>query len=255
MLQLVRPLVFFDLETTGLDISNDRIVEISLLKVYPDGSEESLHSLINPEMAIPPSSTEVHHISDEMVKDKPTFKDMAKRIAGFIENSDIGGYNCLRFDLPLLAEEFHRADVMVDLKENRKIVDAQVIFHKKESRTLSAAYSFYCGRELEGAHSADADTRATYEVLLGQLQMYDDLPHDVAGLSEFTRTNDNVDYAGRMIYDQDGRIVFNFGKYKGQLVEDVLRTNPNYYQWIMQSAFPHDTKLELSKIMMKIGHL
>ncbi|MDN4754369.1 3'-5' exonuclease [Porphyromonadaceae bacterium W3.11] len=252
MLQLERPIVFFDLETTGLDISNDRIVEISLLKVFPDNSEEMLHTLINPEMPIPASSTEVHKISNEMVADKPTFRDMAKRIAAFIENCDLGGYNCIRFDIPLLAEEFHRVEVPIDLKASRKVIDAQVIFHKKEARTLSAAYKFYCGKDLEGAHAADVDTRATYEVLLGQLEMYDDLPKDVEALGAFTRMNDNVDFAGRMIYDKDGEVRFNFGKYKGQLVKDVLRNNQGYYEWMMQSNFPHDTKLELTRIKISV---
>lgn len=248
MLKLTRPIVFFDLETTGLDITKDRIVEISLLKVNPDGTEEMLYSMINPEMPIPPQSTAVHGISNEMVADKPTFGDLAKRIAGFIENCDLGGYNCGRFDIPLLAEEFYRVEVPIDLKGDRRVVDAQVIYHKKESRTLSAAYSFYCGKELEGAHSADVDTRATYEVLKGQLDRYDDLPNDVIGLSEYTKLNDNVDFAGRFVYDKDGKVVFNFGKFRGQEVANVLRYNPGYYEWMMQSDFPHDTKFELTRI-------
>lgn len=251
MLQLIRPMVFFDLETTGLDISRDRIVEISLLKVHPDGSEEMLYSLINPEMPIPEISTEVHGISNEMVAGKPTFREFGLRVAAFIENCDLGGYNCLRFDLPLLAEEFHRVEIPINLKGDRKVVDAQVIFHKKESRTLSAAYSFYCDKELEGAHSAEADTRATYEVLLGQLRRYADLPKNVEGLDAISRINDNVDFSGRMIYDKDGKERFNFGKYKGELVEQVLRNNQGYYEWMMQSDFPYDTKLELTRIKMR----
>ncbi len=251
-LNLIRPIVFFDLETTGLDIVNDRIVEIALLKVNPDGTEETLHSLVNPQIPIPENASAVHGITDEKVSDKPTFAEVGKRVASFIENSDLGGYNCNRFDIPLLAEELQRVGIPVDFS-TRKVVDVQVIYYKNEPRTLTAAYKFYAGGDLEGAHSADVDTRATYDVLRGQLDMYQELPNDVTSLHEYTKQNNNVDLAGRMVYNDQHIPCFNFGKYKGQPVEDVLRKEPNYYMWMMDGVFPKDTKMHLQKIMIKAG--
>ena len=200
-LNLKNPLVFFDLETTGTNIVSDRIVELSYLKVMPNGDEESRTRRINPEMPIPPESTAIHGISDEDVKDAPTFKSVAKSLAAQIEGCDLAGYNSNRFDIPLLAEEFLRADVDIDLMK-RKFIDVQTIFHKKEQRTLSAAYKFYCQKELDNAHSAEADTKATYEVLKSQLERYDDLENDVNFLSEYSCFGSNVDFAGRVVYNE-----------------------------------------------------
>ncbi len=250
-LNLERPIVFFDLETTGVNIPVDRIVELSMLKVMPDGSEEELYSLINPQMHIPESSTAVHGISDEKVKDAPTFADLARRIAGFIEGADLGGYNCNKFDVPLLVEEFLRVDLPVDFK-SRRIVDVQVIFHKREQRTLSAAYRFYCGRDLDNAHSASADTRATYAVLRGQLGKYTDLPNDIKALDEYTSYHKLVDFAGRLVMNEEGKEVINFGKYKGRIAEEVLRSDNSYYDWIMKSDFSRDTQREFMKIKIRI---
>lgn len=251
MLDLKRPLVFFDLETTGLDITNDRIVEIALLKINPDQSEETLHTLVNPEIPIPPQSTAIHGISDEDVASAPTFYNVAKRVAAFIENCDLGGYNCNRFDVPMLAEEFHRVGVPIDLI-SRDVVDVQVIYHKREPRTLEAAHKYYTGHGFDGAHSADADTRATYTVLKGQLQMYEDLPRDVSSLHSYTRISNSVDLANRMVYNEDNQEVFNFGKYKGRLVEEVLRESPGYFEWMMNSDFPRDTKMHLQRIKIRV---
>lgn len=249
-LELKRPIVFFDLETTGLDMTKDRIIEIALLKVHPDGLEETFHTFVNPSIPISPESSAVHGITDEMVSDKPTFVEVGKKVAAFIENCDLGGYNCNRFDVPLLAEELQRVGIPIDFS-NRKVVDVQVIYHKREPRTLTAAYKYYAEKELEGAHSADADTRATYEVLLGQLEMYHDLPRDVETLDAYTKLSNNVDLGGRMIYDTNGVPCFNFGKYKGQPVEDVLLRDRGYFDWIMQGDFPMDTKMHLQKIAIK----
>ena len=213
-LNLKNPLVFFDLETTGIDISKDRIVEISYVKVFPNGKEESKTLRINPGMPIPPESTAIHGITDDDVKNCPTFKAIAKSLAAEIEGCDLAGYNSNRFDIPLLAEEFLRADVNIDLSR-RKFVDVQTIFHKMEQRTLSAAYKFYCNKTLENAHTAAADTMATYEVLQAQLDRYPELKNDVAFLSDFSSYNNNVDFAGRMIYNDKKEEVFNFGKFKG----------------------------------------
>lgn len=251
LLNLQRPIVFFDLETTGVDAVKDRIVEISMLKVLPDGSEEEFYSLVHPEMHIPQSSSEVHGITDEKVADAPKFAEVAREIAGFMEGCDIGGYNCNKFDVPMLVEEFLRADVPVDFK-SRKIIDVQVIFHKREQRTLSAAYKFYCDKDLTNAHTAAADTRATYEVLRGQLGRYEDLPNDVPALDEYTSYHKIVDFAGRLIYDEQGREVINFGKHKGKLAEEVLRMEPTYYDWIMRSDFARDTQREFMKIKIRM---
>ena len=248
-LNLKNPVVFFDLETTGVNIASDRIVEISYLKVYPNGNEMSRTMRINPEMHIPEEASEVHGIYDEDVKECPTFKQVAKEIAADFEGADIAGFNSNRFDVPLLAEEFLRADVDLDMTR-RKFIDVQVIFHKMEQRTLGAAMKFYCGKELEGAHSADADTRATYEVLKAQLDRYPELQNDVDFLSEFSSHTNNVDFAGRIVYDDKGIEVFNFGKYKGMPVVEVLRRDPGYYSWILQGDFTLNTKQVLTRIKL-----
>ena len=248
-LNLKNPIVFFDLETTGVNITTDRIVEISYLKIFPNGNEVSRTMRINPEMSIPKQASEVHGIYDDDVKDCPTFKQVAKDVAYDFEGADIAGFNSNRFDVPLLAEEFLRAGVDIDLTRH-KFVDVQVIFHKMEQRTLSAAVKFYCGKELEGAHSADADTRATYEVLQAQLDRYPDLQNDIAWLSEYSSHTNNVDFAGRIVYNEKGIEVFNFGKYKGMPVVDVLRRDPGYYSWIMQGDFTLNTKQVLTRIKL-----
>ena len=249
-LNLKNPIVFFDLETTGVNITSDRIVEISYLKVFPNGNEVSRTMRINPEMHIPEQASEVHGIYDDDVKDCPTFKQVAKDVANDFEGADIAGFNSNRFDVPLLAEELLRAGVDLDMTR-RKFIDVQVIFHKMEQRTLSAAVKFYCGKELEGAHSADADTRATYEVLQAQLDRYGELQNDIAWLSEFSSHTRNVDFAGRIVYDDKGVEVFNFGKYKGIPVVEVLRRDPGYYSWIMQGDFTLNTKQVLTRIKLK----
>ncbi|MBQ8606833.1 MAG: 3'-5' exonuclease [Bacteroidaceae bacterium] len=250
-LNLKNPLVFFDLETTGTNINIDRIIEICYLKVYPNGNEESKSMRINPEMHIPESSSEIHGIYDQDVADCPTFKEVAKNIAKDIEGCDLAGFNSNRFDIPLLAEEFLRADVDIDLSR-RKFIDVQVIYHKLEQRTLSAAYKFYCDKNLEDAHTAAADTYATYEVLKAQLDRYPDaLKNDVNFLSEYSSFNRNVDFAGRMVYNDKNVEVFNFGKYKGMSVEEVLRRDPGYYSWILQGDFTLNTKQMLTKIRLR----
>ena len=250
-LNLKNPIVFFDLETTGTNIISDRIVEIAYLKAYPNGNEETKTLRINPEQPIPAESSEIHGIYDEYVVDCPTFKEEAKNIARDIEGCDLAGFNSNRFDIPLLAEEFLRAGVDIDMSK-RKFVDVQVIFHKMEQRTLTAAYKFYCGKNLEDAHSAEADTRATYEVLKAQLERYpDDLENDIAFLAEISSYNKNVDFAGRMIYDENGVELFNFGKYKGTSVVEVLRKDPGYFNWIINSDFSRNTKAELTKIRLR----
>ncbi len=249
-LKLKNPLVFFDLETTGTNINTDRIVEICYLKVYPNGNEESKTMRINPGMPIPAEASAVHGIYDADVAGCPTFKEVARKVAADIEGCDLAGFNSNRFDIPVLAEEFLRAGVDIDLSR-RKFVDVQVIFHKMEQRTLSAAYKFYCSKNLEDAHSAEADTRATYEVLMAQLDRYPDLQNDVAFLSGFSSFNRNVDFAGRMVYDDKGVEIFNFGKYKGSPVSEVLKRDPGYYSWILNSDFTLNTKAMLTKIRLR----
>lgn len=248
---LSRPIVFFDLETTGLNILTDRIVQICLLKVKPNGQEEEMTLLVNPEMHIPEDSTAIHHITDEMVATEPSFKLQARKISKFIEGCDLGGYNSNRFDVPMLAEEMLRAGVDFDIR-NRKLVDVQNIYHKKEARTLSAAYRFYCNKELDGAHSADADTRATYEVLKAQLDKYDDLKNDVSFLQEFSQMNRNADVVGNLVFDKQDRPCFNFGKYKGRPVEEVFRQDSSYYAWIMDGQFAHSTKKVVTEIKLSM---
>ncbi len=264
LLQLKNPVVFLDLETTGMNIATDRIVEIAFLKVNVDGSEEEKQLRINPEMPIPPEVSQIHGIYDEDVRDAPTFRQVAKTLAKFIEGCDLAGFNSNRFDIPLLAEEFLRADVDIDLKKH-KFIDVQAIFHKMEKRTLAAAYKFYCNKELIDAHSALADTRATYEVLKAQLDVYKDavfedgkglktvpIVNDVEKLSEFSSYDRNVDFVGRIVYDDNGVEVFNFGKNKGVPVEKVFREQPGYYGWMMESEFPLYTKKVLTKLRLKM---
>ena len=250
-LNLKKPLIFFDLETTGVNVTKDRIVELSYIKIYPNGKEEERTIRLNPEMPIPPQATAVHHITDEDVKDKPTFKTIAKDLDRVFEGSDIAGFNSNKFDVPLLSEEFYRAGVQFDVSK-RKMVDIQTIFHKMEQRTLVAAYKFYCGKNLEEAHSANADTRATYEVLKAQLDRYPTLENDVDFLAKYSSQNRNVDLAGRIVLnDQDGE-VFNFGKYKGQPVETVLKKDPGYFGWILQGDFAQNTKSVLTNIKLRM---
>ena len=249
-LNLKNPLVFFDLETTGIDIVKDRIIEISYVKVFPNGKEESKTMRINPGMPIPPASTAIHGITDDDVKDCPLFKNVAKQLAAQIEGCDLAGYNSNRFDIPVLAEEFLRAGVDIDLTR-RKFIDVQTIFYKMEQRTLAAAYKFYCQKSLENAHTAAADTMATYEVLKAQLDRYPELKNDVAFLSEFSSFTNNVDFAGRMVYNDKNQEVFNFGKYKGRLVEEVLKQDPAYYSWMMNGDFPLNTKQKLTEIKLR----
>ncbi|HQN92771.1 MAG TPA: 3'-5' exonuclease [Prolixibacteraceae bacterium] len=263
-LQLRNPLIFLDLETTGINIASDRIVEIALLKINPDGNEEEKLMRINPEMPIPEQSSRIHGIYDEDVKNCPTFREVAKTLANFMEGCDLAGFNSNRFDIPLLAEEFLRAGVDIDMKK-RKFVDVQAIFHKMEKRTLIAAYKLYCSKELEDAHSAMADTKATYEVLKAQLDCYQGaeyedsfgrkstpIVNDVEKLSEFSSFDRNVDFMGRIVYDENGVEIFNFGKNKGLSVEKVLKDQPGYYGWIMNGDFPLYTKKVLTAIKLRM---
>ena len=250
-LNLKRPIIFFDLETTGLDIAKDRIVELCYIRVEPNGNEEARSMRIHPEMHIPEVASSVHGITDDDVKDCPTFADVAPQLAATFEGCDLAGFNSNRFDLPLLAEEFMKAGVNIDLSHVQAI-DVQNIYHKLEKRTLAAAYKFYCGRDLENAHSALADTQATYEVLQAQLDHYpNDLQNDVDFLAEFSRMNRNIDFAGRFVYDESGKELINFGKYKGKAIKDVLSRDPGYYSWIMQGDFTLNTKQVLTKLRLK----
>jgi DNA polymerase III subunit epsilon len=249
-LNLKNPIVFFDLETTGISITTDRIVEISILKINVDGSREERNHRVNPEMPIPPQSTAIHGISDKDVKDCPPFKEIAKSLAVFMDKCDIGGFNSNKFDIPLITEEFLRVGVDFDLKK-RKFVDVQTIFHKMEKRTLEAAYKFYCDKQLENAHSAQADTLATYEVLLAQLDRYPDLKNDIDFLSEFSSHNRNADLAGRIVFNEKNEEVFNFGKYKGRKVNEVFDTDHGYYGWMMNGDFSQDTKRVITAIKLR----
>ena len=249
-LKLDRPVMFFDLETTGTDALHDRIVEISMIKVMPDGTDIQRTVRVNPGMPIPAEATAVHHITDADVTDKPLFSQLAEGLAQSFRGCDLAGFNSNRFDIPLLAEEFARAGIDFDFNECR-FIDVQTIFHKKEQRTLSAAYKFYCGKNLDDAHSANADTRATYEVLMAQLDRYDDLPNDMEKLAEYSSQNKNVDLMGRLVYDDRHREVINFGKYKGQLAVDVLRRDPSYFSWIQQGDFASSTKRAFMAIKLR----
>lgn len=245
-LQLKRPLAVIDLETTGTNIATDRIIEIAIIKVFPDKTVQSKVKRINPGIPIPAVTTAIHGISNEDVKDSPTFKQVANEMRQFLENCDIAGYNSNRFDIPMLVEEFLRAELEFDVS-NRKFIDVQKIFHLMEKRTLSAAYKFYCDKQLENAHSAEADALATYEILEAQLRRYENLQTDVNGLAEFTREDEYVDFA-RRIAMQNGTEVFNFGKYKGRPVREVLKIEPQYYDWMMKADFPLNTKQKLTEI-------
>lgn len=249
-LKLHKPICFFDLETTGIQVSKDRIVEIAILKVYPNGNKESKTWLVNPEMKIPEATIAVHGITNEKVANEPTFKELAPTIYNMIKDTDLAGFNSDRFDIPLLAEEMLRADIDFDMK-NMATVDVQTIFHKKEQRTLSAGYKFYCGKELDGAHSASVDTQATYEILLAQLERYPDLENSVKSLSEFSTRKKNADFAGFIIYNEEGKEVFSFGKHKGKLVSEVLQNEPGYYSWIQNADFPLYTKKVLTSIKLR----
>ncbi len=249
-LNLKNPIVFFDLETTGINVSSDRIVEITYLKVEPNGNKTSKTLRINPQMHIPEQASAVHGIYDQDVADCPTFRQVAASIAKDIEGCDLAGYNSINFDIPLLVEEFLRADIDIDLKR-RKFVDVMVIFYKQEPRNLSAAYKFYCGKDLSNAHSSEADTMATLEILEAQLCRYGDLENTIDFLSEYSSHNKNVDYAGRIIYDDKKREIFNFGKYKGMLVVEVFRRDPSYYQWMMNGDFPLYTKKVITRLKLQ----
>ncbi|MDR3696070.1 exonuclease domain-containing protein [Mucilaginibacter sp.] len=262
-LNLKRPLAFFDLETTGTNIGSDRIVEISVIKLFPDGSEEVKTWRINPGMPIPLESSLVHGIYDEDIKDEPLFKEVGESVAEFIADSDLAGYNSNKFDIPVLMEEFLRARISFDL-DGRHFVDVQNIFHQMEQRTLKAAYQFYCDKQIINAHSAEADTRATMEVLIAQVARYEktewedkkgnkQVPviNDIEALHKFTNLNRPVDFAGRMVFNEEGEEIFNFGKHKGKTVEEVFRIEPSYYSWMMQGDFPLYTKRKLEEIYMR----
>lgn len=251
-LKLRNPIIFFDLETTGINIAKDRIVELAYLMVYPNGQEEFKRYLINPTIPIPEKATSIHGITEQDVKNAPTFAEIAKNLAQIFEGCDFAGYNSNKFDIPLLAEEFIRAGVEFDLKK-RKFIDVQVIFHKMEQRTLAAAYKFYCSKELDNAHTAEADTRATYEILKAQLDRYQELENDIDKLSAFSAHTKNVDFAGRIVYNEDNVETFNFGKYKGKPVEEILRKDPGYYGWMMNGDFPLYTKKILTNIKLRMA--
>ena len=256
-LKLTRPICFFDLETTGTNVAQDRIVEISILKVYPNGNKESKTWLVNPEVKIPKEVVEIHGISNEKVANEPTFKELSREIYNLIKDSDLGGFNSDRFDIPLLAEEMLRAEVDFDMK-HMVSVDVQTIFHKMEKRTLEAAYKFYCDKDLKDAHSAEADTLATYEVLLSQLERYPELENNIKKLAEFSTHRKTVDFAGFIVLDEEEEEVFAFGKHKGRKVLDVLDKEPGYYGWILNADFPLYTKkvltqIKLSRLNNKLG--
>ncbi len=256
-LKLTRPICFFDLETTGINVAKDKIVEISILKIYPNGNKESKTWLVNPGMPIPEEASAIHGITNERVAKEPTFLELSKEIYKMIKDSDLGGFNSDRFDIPLLAEELLRADIDFDMK-NSVSIDVQTIFHKMEKRTLGAAYKFYCDKDLEDAHSAEADTMATYEVLLGQLERYPDLENNVKKLAEFSTHRQFADFAGFIGVDADGNEIFSFGKHRGKKVHDVLEQEPGYFGWILNADFPLYTKkvltqIKLSKLNNKLG--
>jgi DNA polymerase-3 subunit epsilon len=259
-LNLKRPLVFFDLETTGLNVGKDRIVEISLLKIFPDGDQESKTILINPGIPIPKECSEIHGIYDHHIADKPRFEEVADEIDAFIQDADLAGYNSNKFDLPLLVEEFLRAGKRFELR-CRYLIDVQNIYHKMEPRTLSAAYKLYCGKELINAHRAETDTKATYEVLKAQIEKYQHTEYedrfgvksipvvnDVASLSKFSRDTRNVDLVGHIVFNDKDEEVFNFGKHKSKSVEEVFRIEPTYYSWMMNADFPLYTKEVITRI-------
>jgi DNA polymerase-3 subunit epsilon len=249
-LQLKKPLVFLDLETTGVNVGSDRIVEIAMVKVQPNGNRDSRTYRINPTIPIPKEASDVHHISNEDVANEPTFAELASAINTFLGGCDLAGYNSNKFDIPLLIEEFARTGVHFDIG-TRKLIDVQNIFHKMEQRTLSAAYKFYCDKDLAGAHSAEADATATYEVLLAQLEKYQSLQNDVDFLSQFSTVQKNVDLAGRIVMNEKGEEVFNFGKYKGRAVREIFKTDTSYYDWMMKGDFATNTKNVITQIRLK----
>jgi DNA polymerase-3 subunit epsilon len=251
MIELHKPLLFFDIESTGLSVLKDRIVEISFIKLLPDGSEHRREYLLNPTIPISAEATAVHGITNEMVKDKPTFAEVAHEMYDFIGNADLSGFNALKFDIPMLVEEFMRCDLDLDLA-SRDIVDVQLIFHKMEERTLAAAYRFYCNKELENAHSATADTEATYEVFKKQIERYDQLKTSIKKISEFTGLNKRADLEGRIVFDEQGHEIFNFGKHKGRRVEEVFAKEPSYYNWMMDGDFAAYTKKVITDIRMRM---
>ena len=246
-LQLTRPLVFIDLETTGINLSTDRIIEIAIVKVFPDGSKLVKRKIVNPQMPIPKGSSDIHGFTDEMVKDAPAFKEVANELKQFIDNADLSGYNSNRFDIPMLMEEFLRAGIHLEMT-NRRMVDVQHVFHMMEKRTLAAAYQFYCSKELSDAHSAEADATATWEILEAQTIRYQNLGNTIDSILQFTGEERIVDFARRMVMDNDVE-VFNFGKYKGRPVADVLKAEPQYYDWIMKGDFPLHTKQKITEIL------
>ncbi|HQK97549.1 MAG TPA: exonuclease domain-containing protein [Bacteroidia bacterium] len=250
LLNLTKPLAFFDLETTGITIGTDRIVEISILKLMPDGEKVIYTKRVNPEMPIPEASSKVHGIYDKDIANEPNFKQLASEINQFIGNADLAGYNSNKFDVPMLVDEFIRVGVNFEMK-GRRMVDVQNIFHKMEQRTLAAAYKFYCEKEIVNAHSAEADIEATYEVFMAQLARYDSLAKDVEGLSTFSAMNKNVDLAGRIVFNEKNEEVFNFGKHKGRTVSDVFGKEPSYYDWMMQGDFPAETKQVLTALRLR----
>lgn len=249
-LDLKKPIVFFDLETTGIQIATDRIVEISILKVLPNGNKESKTWLVNPEIEIPKEASDIHGITNEKVVTEPTFNELAAQVSKMIDGCDLAGFNSNRFDIPLLAEEMLRAGINFDM-DDRKAIDVQVIFHKQEQRTLGAGYKFYCGKDLENAHSAEADTNATFEILEAQIEKYDDVENDVEFLSEYSSHKKRADFAGFIVFNNNDEEVFSFGKYKDRQVTDVLKENPGYYNWIQKADFPLYTKKVLTSIKDK----
>lgn len=249
-LNLTKPICFFDLETTGINVATDRIVEISILKIYPNGNKESHTWRVNPGVPIPAETSAIHGIYDKDVVDEPTFKELAEKVTLLIKGCDLAGYNSNRFDIPLLAEEMLRADLDFTMK-SVAAVDVQTIFHKKEKRTLEAAYKFYCDKELVDAHSAEADTNATYEVLKGQLEKYPDLQNDMKWLAEFSVHKKFADFAGFIAFNDDGKEVFTFGKHRGKIVEEILESEPGYFGWIQNAKFPLYTKKVLSQIQLR----
>lgn len=249
-LNLERPIIFFDLETTGTNVTHDRIVEMSYIKVYPDGTKEERTRRINPEMPIPAASTAIHHITDADVADEPTFRQIAKSLLTIFEGCDIAGYNSNKFDVPVLMEEFGRCGINFDIS-GRRFIDVQNIFHKMEQRTLVAAYKFYCDKDLTDAHSAEADTKATYEVLKAQLDRYPELQNDIAALAEFSARGETADYAGRIVYNEKGQEIFSFGKHKGRVVSEVFQEEPSYYSWMMNGDFPLYTKKVITEIRFR----
>ena len=253
MIQLTKPLAFFDLETTGLDVTNDRIIEIAILKMNPDGSKEHYSKRVNPEMPISPESSEITGISDADVQDCPTFKELAPEVAAFLGDADLAGYNSNKFDIPVLAEEFLRAESDFDMSA-RKFIDVQNIFHKMEQRTLAAAYQFYCQQELVNAHAAMADVEATQEVFAAQLERYENLEKNIDFLSDFSRSGNNeiLDFAGRIARNDKGEAVYNFGKHKGKSIEQVNQEEPGYYGWMLSANFPLYTKKVLKDEMERL---